>query len=137
MKVVAVIGPFRADTEYERRKNIAIAEELALQVWRLGCFAMCPHLNSAHFQDAAPDEVFLAGGLEILGRCGFAALKEETGMSETLYIIKWKSLITNAKGQGTGRFPKFQAQLILDSLIRSDSEGVFKRWIEPDTGDSE
>lgn len=35
----------------------------------MGAVALCPHLNTAHFQDAAPDNVWLEGDLELLKRC--------------------------------------------------------------------
>ena len=69
MKVVYVAGPFRGVNHWEIAENIRNAERLALQVWRLGAAAICPHANTAHFQNAAPDEVWLAGDLAILQRC--------------------------------------------------------------------
>jgi hypothetical protein len=67
-----VIGPFRGEHAYAIRLNIRNAEALALQVWNRGCACVCPHMNTANFQGAAPDEVWLQGDLEILGRCDFA-----------------------------------------------------------------
>lgn len=69
MKVVYIAGPYRGPDAYEIHRNICRAEELALGAWRMGVAAICPHLNSAHFQGAAPDEVWLEGDLEILRRC--------------------------------------------------------------------
>jgi nucleoside 2-deoxyribosyltransferase len=69
MKVVYVAGPFRGKDHFEIHTNICNAEALALKVWRLGAVAICPHLNTAHFQNAAPDDVWLVGDLELLRRC--------------------------------------------------------------------
>jgi nucleoside 2-deoxyribosyltransferase len=69
VKVVYVAGPFRGKDHYEIHTNICNAEALALKVWRLGAVALCPHLNTAHFQNAAPDDVWLDGDLELLRRC--------------------------------------------------------------------
>ena len=69
MKVVYVAGPFRGASHWEIAENIRNAERLALRVWRLGAAAICPHANTAHFQDAAPDDVWLRGDLAILQRC--------------------------------------------------------------------
>lgn len=69
MKVVYIAGPFRGKSHWDVAQNIRRAEALALEVWRLGAAAICPHLNTAHFQDAAPDKVWLEGDLEILRRC--------------------------------------------------------------------
>jgi len=57
--VVYIAGPFRAKS----------AEELALEVWKLGFTAICPHTNTRFYQGALPDSVWLAGDLEILERC--------------------------------------------------------------------
>lgn len=44
---------------------------LALEVWKLGHAALCPHANTMFFQDAdgCADEVWLDGDLEMLKRC--------------------------------------------------------------------
>lgn len=75
--VVYVAGPYRARTpgpgggynHWAQEQNIRQAEDVALDVWRLGGAAVCPHLNTAHFQGALPDEVWLQGDLDILARC--------------------------------------------------------------------
>jgi hypothetical protein len=69
MKVVYVAGPFRGPSSWDIECNIRRAEELALEVWRRGAAALCPHTNTRFFQGAAPDEVWLAGDLEMLARC--------------------------------------------------------------------
>lgn len=69
MKLIYVAGPFRGDNAWEIENNIRRAETLALQVWRLGAAAICPHTNTRFFSGAAPDEVWLKGDIEILRRC--------------------------------------------------------------------
>jgi nucleoside 2-deoxyribosyltransferase len=69
MKVVYVAGPFRGKSHWDIAENIRNAERLALDVWRLGAAALCPHANTAHFQDAAPDHVWLDGDLAMLDKC--------------------------------------------------------------------
>lgn len=69
MKVVYVAGPFRSVTHWGIVQNVRAAEAVALEVWRAGAVAICPHLNTANFQGAAPDEVWIAGTLEMLRRC--------------------------------------------------------------------
>lgn len=76
MKVVYVAGPFRArnpngtNDAWRTHGNITRAMAVALDVWRLGAAAICPHANAATFQDAAglPDRVWLDGDLELLRR---------------------------------------------------------------------
>lgn len=69
MRVVYVAGPFRAENQWWQFQNIRRAEGLALEVWRMGAACICPHLNTAHFPGALPDEVWLNGDIEILMRC--------------------------------------------------------------------
>lgn len=69
MRVVYVAGPFRGPNSWEIEQNIRRAETLALEVWRLGAAAVCPHTNTRFYQGAADDSVWLDGDLEILSRC--------------------------------------------------------------------
>lgn len=69
MKVVYIAGPFRGKDSWEIKQNINRAAALALECWRAGYVALCPHTNTADFQGAAPDNVWLEGDLELLSRC--------------------------------------------------------------------
>jgi nucleoside 2-deoxyribosyltransferase len=69
MRVIYVAGKFRGPSHWHIHENIRAAERVALEVWRLGAAALCPHANTAHFQDAAPDHVWLDGDLALLERC--------------------------------------------------------------------
>ena len=69
MILVYLAGPFRAASNWSQEQNIRRAEELALHVWQAGMACFCPHTNTRFYQGAAPDEVWLAGDLEILSRC--------------------------------------------------------------------
>jgi hypothetical protein len=72
MKVISIAGPYRSqDGEWQVRQNIRRAEEAAAFVWQNGGVALCPHKNTAGFGGLprCSDMVFLAGDLELLGRC--------------------------------------------------------------------
>jgi nucleoside 2-deoxyribosyltransferase len=72
VKVVYIAGPFRPKREndcWEMENNIRRAEALALEVWKLGAAAICPHSNTRFFQNALPDEVWLEGDLAMLAKC--------------------------------------------------------------------
>ena len=77
MKLVYVAGPFRGKSHWDVAVNIRSAETLALEVWRKGAAALCPHSNTAHFQDAAPDHVWLDGDIEMLKRCDAVVLTHD------------------------------------------------------------
>jgi hypothetical protein len=107
MKVVYIAGPYRAPSEYEVVQNIRRAEALALEVWRAGAAAICPHMNTALWGGAADDSVWLRGDLEILrrcdamvcapnwrqskGACGEVALARELGLPVFETIVSFES----------------------------------------------
>ncbi len=68
MKVVYVAGPYRADSEWGVVENIRRAEAVALEVWKRGAVAICPHKNTAFFGGTLPDDVWLTGDLELVRR---------------------------------------------------------------------
>lgn len=69
MKVVYILGPYRASTEWEVTQNIRRAEAAALAVWSMGMCALCPHKNTAYFGGAADDSIWIEGGVELVRRC--------------------------------------------------------------------
>jgi hypothetical protein len=77
MKIVYVAGPFRSmnkngkSNSWGIQKNVMSAMAFALEVWKLGHCALCPHANTMFFQDAdgCSDDVWLKGDLEMLRRC--------------------------------------------------------------------
>lgn len=81
-KVVYIAGPFRGANHWEIHQNIFRAEALALEVWRAGAVAICPHLNAAHYQGAAPDSVWLDGDMELLRRSDAVLTTENWHQSE-------------------------------------------------------
>lgn len=82
MKVVYLAGAYRAPTEYGVHRNIQRAEQLALEVWCLGAACLCPHKNTAYMGGALPDEVWLAGDLELMARCDAVLVEPNYGDSE-------------------------------------------------------
>lgn len=77
MKVIYIAGPFRGPSAWDVQQNIMRAMALALEVWRRGAVALCPHANTMFFQDAAPDRVWLEGDLELLKRCDAVLLTDD------------------------------------------------------------
>lgn len=69
MKVAYISGPYRSDSLEGVIGNIARARAVALKYWKLGYAVICPHLNTALFDGACPDSVWLEGDIEILKRC--------------------------------------------------------------------
>lgn len=65
--IVFIAGPYRGDVG----KNISNARAVAMKVWEKGHVALCPHLNTAFFDEtcACKDADYLAGDLKLLARC--------------------------------------------------------------------
>lgn len=80
--VVYVAGPFRCASQYMPgqqdcwgiQQNIMTAMAVSLDVWRMGGAALCPHANTAFFQNAAADDVWLDGDLALLAKCDAAIM---------------------------------------------------------------
>jgi nucleoside 2-deoxyribosyltransferase len=74
VKVIYIAGKYRGPNAWAIEQNIRAAEDVAARVWAMGMVALCPHANSRHMDGVATDEHFLAGTLELLGRCDAVVL---------------------------------------------------------------
>lgn len=122
MRLVYVAGPFRAINQWEQEQNIRRAETLALSVWRLGAAAICPHTNTRFFSGAAPDEVWLAGDIEILRRCDAVMLTDDWKRSSGA-----RAEVTEAYIRG---LPVFTQLADLEQWLRVQAEVDASRKIE-------
>lgn len=73
-----VAGPYSAETEQERNRNVARAALVAKEIWSRGHVAICPHLNTYGFEGEASlgdkswkmsFKRFVVGDFEIISRC--------------------------------------------------------------------
>lgn len=69
MRLVYIAGKFRAATPWGVEQNVRAAEIAALDVWKAGAVAVCPHTMTRYFDQELPDEVFLQGTLTLLRVC--------------------------------------------------------------------
>lgn len=69
--LIYVAGKYTANTDEEIIDNVLLARDYSIKIWDLGYTAICPHLNTAHFEiDSRCDwKEFLEGDLEIISRC--------------------------------------------------------------------
>jgi nucleoside 2-deoxyribosyltransferase len=82
--VVYVAGPYRAASREKIADNIIAARAVAVAAARLGWFPICPHTNTAHFDDDLPDQdqFFLDGTLALMERCDAVVLVNGWGCSQ-------------------------------------------------------
>jgi hypothetical protein len=70
MRVLYVSGKYRDSRgPWYVKKNIQRAEDIAVELWKSGFVAICPHLNTAFFEGPIDDPVIIAGDCELVTRC--------------------------------------------------------------------
>lgn len=77
MELAYVIGPYRAETEWEVHRNIQRAEAAAAAGWRAGFAVICPHKNTGYMTGVVPIERILAGDQAMLAVCNVVILVEK------------------------------------------------------------
>ncbi len=96
MPVVYVAGPYRGPSEWAVTQHIRYAEEAALELWKRGAAAICPHKNTAYFGGACPDEVWLQGDIAILMKCdavfALATWESSAGAREEIRIARERGI---------------------------------------------
>ena len=75
MLLAYVSGPYRdhRGTRYVE-ENIRRAEEVAVELWRMGYAAICPHSNTRHFDGVVTNEAFIRGDLLMVERSDLVVL---------------------------------------------------------------
>ena len=75
-KIIYVAGAYSPFVdEYHFRRgiddNIEDAEKMSIRLWEMGFTVICPHLNTAHFEQdcTCKYQDYIEGDLEILSRC--------------------------------------------------------------------
>lgn len=108
MKVVFISGPYRASSWEGIEQNIQRAKQAAIKIWQSGDCAICPHMNTAHFDGLADDKMWLDGCLEIMSRCDEVFMlkgweKSEGSLVEHKLALKFGKVIryesTNIENQ--------------------------------------
>lgn len=69
--LVYVSGPYTDHATESVERNINDARRVAIELWERGHVALCPHLNTAHFEQdcACTYGQYLEGDLALLARC--------------------------------------------------------------------
>jgi hypothetical protein len=78
--LIYIAGPYRGDVD----RSIQQAREIAIAVWEAGHVAICPHLNTAHFEQDCDvsDAIYLIRDLQILARCDACVFTPDWERSE-------------------------------------------------------
>lgn len=81
MRLIYVVGPYRAATTWQRDVNIHAARVLGAAVAELGAMPVIPHSNTAHMDGLRDDAFWLEGTLELMRRCDAVITVPYWGMS--------------------------------------------------------
>lgn len=76
--LVYIAGPYGAIPGHDIDDNIARSRDIAIDLWTMGHTAICPHLNTSHFEkdtDLKWDD-YMRGDLKILARCDAIVMDE-------------------------------------------------------------
>ena len=98
-----VAGPYREGHGRTVDQNIDNAAVVARELWKMpGVAAICPHLNTAHFE--GPAELYIKGDLKILSKCDAIVMVPDWQSSDGacaelrrarelgLEVYEWKAL---------------------------------------------
>ncbi len=77
MKVAYIAGPYRGPNEWPFTQNIRLAEQVALELWKMGYAVICPHKNTAYFGGACTDLTWLLGDQEFVRRSDVVVMLPE------------------------------------------------------------
>lgn len=90
--VIYLAGKYRGNV----KQNIADSRKVAIELWELGYNVICPHLNTANFEEdcMVANERYLEGDLDIVSRCDAVVVlpnsESSTGtQGEIIYAQSW------------------------------------------------
>jgi len=85
MKILYISGPYYSDIPGGVAENVWAAAKAAIGFWKQGWAVICPHLNTAHFENFIKDpRVFLRGDLEFIKRL-------KVGVDGIYMLKNWKA----------------------------------------------
>lgn len=68
-KIAYISGQYSNPDPSKQGQNINNAADVAKEYWKKGYAVICPHLNTAWFDNTVPYKDFLEGDIEIMLRC--------------------------------------------------------------------
>lgn len=119
MRLIYIAGPMESGSPHHWciEQNCRIAEEIGLEVDRLGGYGIVPHLLTRNFIDVLPREFWLQADMELISRCDAMVVsplwrRSEGAVQERAYAIYRK-------------LPVFQAYAWFD---KEESDIPIRRW---------
>lgn len=110
MKIVYIAGKFRAPTGWGVEQNVRAAENVGMEVAKLGAMPLIPHANSRFFHGTGDEQFWVAGTLELLRRC-----------DAVMVVSNWKDSV-GARGEvmeaRERNIPVFDSLEALDNWLR-------------------
>lgn len=87
--VLYIAGPYSPIPGSSIARNIAVARDAAISAWLKGWAAICPHLNTCHFEEACslPNEAYYEGDLAFITR-----MQPDRG-DALLFLPQWQESV--------------------------------------------
>lgn len=69
--IIYISGKYSDENSEKIRKNIQLAKKHAVEIWKKGFVAICPHLNTENFEEHCDLDwdIYIKGDKEILSKC--------------------------------------------------------------------
>ncbi len=74
MRLVYIAGPYRAATAWEVEQNIRRAEEIGLEIARMGAMPVAPHMLTRFYGGECTEDFWLLGTFMLMQRCDIVVL---------------------------------------------------------------
>ena len=97
--LVYVSGPYSPGHGRSTEDNIIAARKVAIALWEDGHAVICPHLNTAHFEDdcKATYDDYISGDLEMVRRCDGIVMISNWDQSKGAHLEHLEAAFTKKK----------------------------------------
>jgi len=93
--IIYLSGKYSGNIE----ENLALARKVAIELWVKGYAVLCPHLNTAHFEEDCPAtyEDYIRGDLEMVAACDAVVMLPGWEQSNGARLERMRALLQLSK----------------------------------------
>ncbi len=129
MELIYVAGPYISETNYGIERNIRKAEEVAIEIVKLGVMPVCTHPMTRYMGGISPEEFWIKGTMALMLVCDAVVLVEDW--------INSKGTIGEIKACFENGIPIFLNHVNLEKWLRDKNrfdDSLKIKYILKDTG---
>ena len=89
--IIYLTGKYYGNNWQEIEDNISVAKVISVRLWNLGYTVICPHLNTAHFDDYCQNvtyEEWIFKYMSVLELCDSLVLMPYYHLDESVKLVK-------------------------------------------------